>query len=41
MFFQEDIHIENSIISIVPFSIEHTDSLKTIAFNESIWAYMG
>lgn len=40
-FFQNEIILENSKVLLVPFTIEYKVPLKEVAFDESLWTYMG
>lgn len=39
--FSQNIKLENSRVSIVPFEEQYREGLKDIIFDESIWSYMG
>ncbi|MGM0890296.1 MAG: GNAT family N-acetyltransferase [Bacillota bacterium] len=41
IFFQNEIILENSKVLLVPFTLEYKEPLKEVAFDESLWTYMG
>jgi RimJ/RimL family protein N-acetyltransferase len=40
-FFDQEVTLGNNKVTLVPFSTEFKEPLKEIAFNQSIWTYMG